>query len=205
MKQVKASYHHGELRKALVDAAAALAAERGPEAVSLRETAKRAGVSHAAPYHHFSGRAELLHAVALEGFRLMDAEMSRAVARKRRGAPRERLAALGQAYIRFAAKNPHYFRAMFRGVKPDDDLPDEHQHGRKNFDLLVAMVQDCLGESGSPSGRVLDRVLAAWAIVHGTASLWVERGFHDTPFEQAGYEALARAVTRATVSVFEPD
>lgn len=198
----KKSYHHGDLRKALVDAAAALAAEHGPESVSLRDVAKRAGVSHAAPYHHFAGKAELLHAVALEGFRLMDVEMRAAYGKRRGGDPYDRLAALGQAYIRFAARHPHYFKAMFRGVIPNKDLPDPDDHGQKNFQGLVAAVQACLGETGKPSARAMDKVLAAWSAVHGMASLWVERGFCGTPFEDRRIEHLARRLTETCRAIF---
>ncbi|HMP89291.1 MAG TPA: TetR/AcrR family transcriptional regulator [Kiritimatiellia bacterium] len=197
------SYHHGDLRKALIDATASLAAEKGPDSVSLREVAKRARVSHAAPYHHFKGKAELLHAVALEGFRLMDVEMSRALSRNIQGTAYDRLGALGAAYIRFAAKNPHYFRAMFRGVAPDKAFPDPDDHGQKNFNGLVAAVQACRGETGKPSRATMDQVLAAWAIVHGMACLWVERGFCGTPFERLGVRVLSQRVIACCRPLFD--
>jgi AcrR family transcriptional regulator len=199
----KSSYHHGDLRKALIDAAAALAAESGRESVSLREVAKRASVSHAAPYHHFSGKAELLHAVALEGFRLMDAEMRMAVHKKSMADPYDRLQAIGLAYIRFAARYPHYFKAMFRGVTPNEAFPDPEDHGQKNFDGLVRAVQGCIGEKGKPGKRTMNLVLTAWSIVHGMASLWVERGFCGTPFEHKRIEDLARSVTETSRVIFE--
>jgi AcrR family transcriptional regulator len=198
----KKKYHHGNLAKVLVDAAAALVAERGAGAVSMREVAKRAKVSHAAPYHHFANKAEMLHAVALEGFRRMDAEMKAAVGASKKRAPYEQLSALGEAYIRFAARHPHYFKAMFNGAGPDASLPDPDQHGQKNFHVLVVMVQQCLGEQGKPSPRVLDHVLAAWAMVHGMASLWVDRGMRDTPFENKRIERLAKTISKTARSMF---
>ena len=201
----KPRYHHGDLRKALIDAAAELAAERGSESVSLREVAKRARVSHAAPYHHFSGKAELLHAVALEGFRLMREEMQVAVARKTRGTPYDRLGALGAAYIRFAARYPYYFKAMFRGVKADKAFPDPDDYGQKNFNALVASVQACRGETGKPTKQTMNLVLTAWSIVHGMASLWVENSFCDTPFESVSIDRLSRAVIESSRNIFEAD
>ena len=200
---IKSTYHHGDLRKALIDAAAALAAESGPESVSLRAVAKRASVSHAAPYHHFSGRAELLHAVALEGFRLMDVEISAAVRKQHKAFPYDRLQAIGRAYIRFAARYPHYFKAMFRGVTPNEAFPDPDDHGQKNFTGLVQAVQACVGEQGKPGKRTMDLVLTAWSIVHGMSSLWVERGFCGTPFEHMPIEKLARTVTDTCRVIFE--
>lgn len=198
----KKSYHHGELRKALVDAAASLAAEHGPESVSLREVAKRAGVSHAAPYHHFRSKAELLHAVALEGERLMDVGMKRAWARRHR-TPVDRLFAMGRAYIQFAVRHPHYFRAMFRGVTPDEGLPDALQLGQRNFDALITAVQACIGETGRPTRRARGLILTAWTIVHGMASLAVERGFRDTPFERSSVNELSRLAMDAVRPIFK--
>lgn len=199
----KKQYHHGDLRKALVDAAAALAAESGPEVVTLRAVAKRAGVSHAAPYHHFSGKAEILHAVALEGFRLMNEEMRRAALRTRKKKPFDRLAALGVAYIRFAARHTHYFKAMFRGVEPNKNLPDEQKLDQQNFQALILSVQACIGERGEPSKRTLELVLTAWSIVHGMASLWIEDAFRNTLFAKAKINDMARVVTESCRTSFE--
>ncbi|MGA1192875.1 MAG: TetR/AcrR family transcriptional regulator [Kiritimatiellia bacterium] len=196
------SYHHGDLRKALVDAAATLAAEHGPESVSLREVAKRAGVSHAAPYHHFAGKADLLHAVGMEGLRLMNEEMEQA-RRKKYKKPADRLSGLGMAYIRFAVTYPHYFKAIFRGARPDRSLPDDENLGLRNFDALVEVVQECLGERGRPSKRAECLVLSAWAIVHGMASLGVEQAFDQTPFAGRKIEQLAELVTRTTQPIFD--
>src|SRR5919106_2070042 len=106
-------YHHGSLRAALVESAAQLAAERGHTAVSLREVARRAGVSQAAPYHYFHGKAALFAAVAEEGFRLLELTQATALAQAPEDA-NERLAALAASYVRFALDRPHYFRVMFR-------------------------------------------------------------------------------------------
>jgi AcrR family transcriptional regulator len=198
----KKTYHHGDLRKALIDAAAALAAGHGPESVSLREVAKRAGVSHAAPYHHFAGKAELLHAVGMEGLRLMNEEMEQA-RRKKYRKPADRLTGLGMAYIRFAVTYPHYFKAIFRGARPDRNLPDGENLGLRNFDALVEVIQECLEEQGRPSKRAESLVLAAWAVVHGMASLGVEQAFERTPFEGRAVEELARMAIGATIKLYE--
>ncbi len=200
----KNKYHHGHLRKALIDAAAQLCSQKGPEMLSLRETAKVAAVSHSAPYHHFASKADLLHAVGLEGHRLLEVELKRAVEHATEGTPYDRLAALGHAYIRFAAQHPHYFKAMFRTIAFSRGQPtDENPYTRSQFDLLVASVQACLGESGSPSPCAQDMVLLAWSVVHGLASLWTEKAFAETSFEDESIETLAGAVTRAIRPVFD--
>jgi AcrR family transcriptional regulator len=107
-------YHHGDLRVALLASAAELLDEGGPEAVSLRECARRAGVSHAAPYRHFATKEALLLALAEEGFDGLAAAGDEAMRRVRD--PRERLDAYGVAYVHFALEHPARFRLMFAGA-----------------------------------------------------------------------------------------
>src|SRR5262245_23788463 len=104
-------YHHGDLRRALLDAALEILAEGGAAGLTLREVARRAGVTHAAPYRHFEDKAALLAAVAEEGFRAVYAEM---LARSERVKdPVERLYQIGAAYVLFAVTHPAHFRVMF--------------------------------------------------------------------------------------------
>jgi AcrR family transcriptional regulator len=139
----KSAYHHGDLRTALIRSAAALVNDRGLAGVSLREVARRAGVSHAAPYHHFSSKESLLAALAAEGFADLDAALARAESRA--GAdPRARLEALGVAYVRFALAKPEMFRAMFRASAKD--VGSGGPLGR-----LLRGVRDCLAASPSPA------------------------------------------------------
>ena len=106
-------YHHGDLRRALIEAALELIDERGLECCTLREVTRRAGVSHAAPYHHFADRSALIEAVAAENLRLL-AEALRRAGRRARGGGDARLSALGVAYVRFAAEHPFRFRMLLR-------------------------------------------------------------------------------------------
>src|SRR5690606_11175415 len=108
----RSSYHHGNLREALIDATAALIAELGPQAFTLAEAARRAGVSPAAPYRHFRDREDLLEAVAVEGF---DAFTSRLRAAFDEGRPTPLAAFLrtGPAYLDFAREQPGHYVAMF--------------------------------------------------------------------------------------------
>ena len=106
-------YHHGDLRRVLLDAAVAAIAERGAAALSLRDLARRAGVSHAAPTHHFRDKAGLLTAVAAEGFALLGTALAEA----------DDFAATGVAYVRFATTHPGHFAVMFRPVLYHRDDP----------------------------------------------------------------------------------
>ncbi|MCA9708300.1 MAG: TetR/AcrR family transcriptional regulator [Myxococcales bacterium] len=124
-------YHHGDLRAALLQAAVALIAEHGVTKLSLRECARRAGVSHAAPYRHFPSKDALLVAIAEEGFGWLYQAGRRAM--EGLVDPRERLDAYGVAYVRFAIEHPVHLRTMFT-VRLDPSLAADV--GRDAFDLL---------------------------------------------------------------------
>lgn len=159
-----------DLRRALLDAAAALIAEEGPGAVSLREIARRCGVSHAAPAHHFGDRAGLLAALAAEGFRELAASLAAVEGATARG----RLVAQGRAYVAYATSSPGRFPVMFRTELLDCDdgeLLDARTAAFSELDDAVRAAQD----EGWASGADHDAaVLAAWASVHGLATLWVD-------------------------------
>ena len=172
-KAAKSAYHHGDLRNALLDAAEALLEEGGIETLSLRDAARRAGVSHAAPYRHFPAKLDLLCALAERGFRALDAEMRRAG--ESSTDPVEQLEEAGFAYIRLAVRHPWRTQLMFGGVVPMEEVPAELQEiAQSSFLGLVAIL-----ERGQASGdfvadqdvRVLS--LTTWSLVHGTAMLVV--------------------------------
>lgn len=106
-------YHHGDLRRALLDAALQLVAERGIHNFTLREVARQAGVSHNAPYHHFADKAELVVALTVEGFKTLELAV-RSTYEQTPGTPLERTLAISGTYIRFALENPAAFSLMFR-------------------------------------------------------------------------------------------
>jgi AcrR family transcriptional regulator len=194
----KTSYHHGDLRRALLAASVALIDERGIDALSLRELARRAGVSPAAPYHHFASREQLLAALALDGFEMLSDAMTRA-RESARGEPIERLRAIGEAYVQFALAHPSHFRLMFRpSLVPARELPRGGAPQRA-FHVLLDGVADVLGATdlGASVGRS-GLVLLAWSIVHGAAELLLDgplaRGLED-PSVRA--EEVPSLVTRS--------
>jgi AcrR family transcriptional regulator len=165
-------YHHGDLPAALLRAVAELIDEGGLEAVTLRAAARRAGVSHAAPAHHFGDKHGLLAAFASEGFAAFSAELA-AARDATDGTPAERLGAMALAYLDFAREHRAWFEVMFR-----PELVGEHHHelavdGSGSFQLLVAQVAACLDPS-APDDDVLQLAVAAWATVHGLAHLSVD-------------------------------
>jgi len=162
-------YHHANLRKTLLGAAVALIGEVGPRAFTLREVARRAGVSHNAPYRHFAGKDELLVAVAEEGFDRLTAVMQKTLARGK--SPRERLQLCGCGYVNFALRSPQHFLVMF-------DLPPALRMHRQNQGIgenAFSVLLDCISaaqESGDlPRGDQTPLAWTAWSLVHGIAKL----------------------------------
>jgi AcrR family transcriptional regulator len=168
------SYHHGDLRRALIDQAEALVAQEGVAALTLREVARRSGVSQAAPYRHFPSKQALVAAVAEEGFREMLGRVRRGLDRAPRGAP-ARLQALGAAYVRFAVDHPARFRVMFgREVAASHGFPGLWEAAQEGFGLLVGEI-GAAQRAGVLPGRDPRRpALAAWSAVHGLALLLMD-------------------------------
>ena len=162
-------YHHGDLRRALLDAAAAELADSGPDGLSLRACARRAGVSPSAPAHHFGDVAGLLAALAAEGFdRLRD---GLAAARGREGDAAGALHACGLAYVRFALAEPALFRLMFRRVPDAARHPGLARAGEAAYAELAGALDAALLEAGRGAADADARRLLAWAGVHGLAAL----------------------------------
>ena len=189
------AYHHGNLRRALVEAAIELMRTGGPEALTLREAARRAGVSQAAPYRHFKDKRALVAAVAEEGFRALTKEMQEAQAAEGRD-PMRRLRALGLTYVRFALKHPSHFRVMFgREVADKSDLPELAQAANETFGLLASGVSASQAAGLAPKGEAMSLAVAAWAMVHGLAALLIDGQL--TKLSGGSAEDLARIATTA--------
>ena len=165
-----APYHHGDLAAALEAAAIELLADRSPSAVSLREVARRAGVSHNAPYHHFGDRQGLLKAVAARSLRDLLAAMR--VAREGAESPRERLLAIGRAYVDFAIDHAGQFGVIFDPeiCDPRDPNPVTAPLIAANDEFLADSVREVLPPATSDD-VVRSTAAGLWATVHGLAAL----------------------------------
>jgi AcrR family transcriptional regulator len=184
----------GSLRDTLVDAAVALIARKGPQGFSLREVARRARVSEAAPYWHFADREALLAAVAERGFEELAKGMLEIWSRE--AEPAERFRALGIGYVRFALAHPSYLRVMFGSEVPDKaEHPALKAAGERTFTLLVQAITECQAVGQVRGGAPEELAVAAWSIVHGLAALLVDGKLKDHAATAPEAERLAHAVT----------
>lgn len=176
----KIGYHHGDLRRTVLAAAVEAIGESGVDGWSLRELARRAGVSHAAPAHHFGDRAGVLTALAAEGFDLLADTME--------AAGPDFLEA-GVAYVRFATGHPAHFSVMFQpGLYRADDPAVREARARAG-----ALLHSGARAVAAPAGHD-DTALAGWSIAHGFASLWLSGALSFPPGSDA--VAAARPVLR---------
>lgn len=165
------SYHHGNLKEALVDAAEGLLAERGIDRLSLRAAARRSGVSQAAPYAHFAGRQALLAAVATRGFNRLGAYLHEA--ERNNVDAVGRMGRLARAYVAFALDYPMLFRLMFGTELCEMDDAALSVAGQASYAYIRAAVSDRAAAEAA-AWSVDDASLAAWSLVHGLAMLIVD-------------------------------
>ena len=179
-------YHHGDLPNALLAAVAEIVEEKGAANVSLREAARRAGVSHSAPAHHFGDKEGMLAAFAERGFEILGDEMATAV-QDAGGSALDHLAGVGAAYVRFAVDRTPYFDVMFRsGI---DTPSHEHLYARaaSTLAVLIGAVDDLISEGGYTEVDPRHLTVYFWSLAHGLASLAVDKsmppGFDELTIE----------------------
>lgn len=175
----KKTYHHGNLRNALLAAALALVEESGLEGLSLRKVAARVGVSHAAPEHHFPTMRHLMNAMATAGFEMF----TRAMAVERAQAsqePIEQMRAAARGYLAYARRHPGLFRLMFTANLLDWTDPALQQQaglGRRQLEEICAPAADVMGLRTEAGRRSLENLV--WSQVHGRAHLMIDRKLPD--------------------------
>jgi len=183
-------YHHGNLRPALLAEAVRVLAEGDAASLSLRELARRLGVSHAAPYRHFADKDALLAAIAQQGFELLVAQVEAAAA-QHPDEPARELADTGWAYVRFALHQPQHFQVMFgRGAPPATAYPEVLAAGQQAFGRLLRVIEDGQRAGRIVSGEPRELAVAAWSQVHGLAILLLDRQLPVV--DEAECEALVR-------------
>lgn len=207
-KPTRRTYHHGDLRRTLIAAAIKLAEEGDVTRLTLREVARRAGVTHSAPYHHFPTRTALLAAVAEEGFRELYTEQLQNLT-KAGTDPVARLESLGVSYVRFAVNHPGRFRVMFRSVPEGwTEHPEVMEASSLSFTLLSATADEAL-RTTQLDVDLSEFILAAWSVVHGLATLWADGPLRHLPIligDRTIEEVAVRiaAVSTGSVAVRKP-
>ncbi|MGY6710451.1 MAG: TetR/AcrR family transcriptional regulator [Rhizobiaceae bacterium] len=174
-------YHHGNLREALVEATCRLIEEKGPLGFTMAEAARAADVSPAAPYRHFSGREDLLEAVALRGFELFAKKLEEAT-RDGEKAPLKAFSAAGTAYLDFARKYPGYYMAMFESGVSIAGNPDLKLAADRAMGVLRVAAERLSAHlppgKRPPAGMVANHI---WALSHGVVELFT-RGRPRAPY-----------------------
>lgn len=191
------TYHHGDLRRALIATGTKVLAESGPAGLSLREVARRLGVSHNAPSRHFATREALLAAIAVAGYENLSARTAQAG--KQAASADEAMVQRGLAYVGFALKHPALFRLMFSDHVDRKAHPDLAATAQASLTALMPQVSAAYGEQALP-----EATLAAWSMVHGLAQLLVDSqpppelrgGRSDLELAEATLRAMARIIAR---------
>lgn len=187
LKPVAKPYHHGNLREALLLAADAVLTERGAVGITLREVAKAAGVSHAAPYHHFSSLEDLLAAVAERGFIALGDSLERASMFEN---PRERFLRISEAYVSFACSRPAQFRLMFGPLMARKrEYPGMQAAGEGAFGVVLAAA------SALDPGNGPELALCGWSLAHGLSNLVIDGVIENLSIDLQNPSGLPRQLT----------
>jgi AcrR family transcriptional regulator len=187
-KDQTAAYHHGDLRNALIEAGLEILAQEGANALSLREVARKAGVSHAAPYRHFADKEALIAAIAAEVGSKLTPYLLKAIARFPDDYHAQFLE-MGWAYVLFGLENPNQWKVLFSSFTTSENIPF-----REAFELLVDTIRKGQEAGVFVTGNPFSLAMATWAMVHGLAVLMIENSIiPDEIQEITTKENLARA------------
>jgi len=189
---LKTQYHHGDLKNALIKAGAELLLEEGARSLSLRKVAAKVGVSHSAPYAHFSDKESLIAAITTEGFHQLYQRLEATILSNQER-PSELLLEVAWAYVQFAQESPAFYKLMFSGILEHEKIfPDFVSISKANFQLLVDLVQRCqsAGVLSDQPKEIL--AVSVWSLVHGFVSLLMERQISHTILDQYPLKELLR-------------
>ena len=189
------SYHHGDLRRVLIDAALKLVEEGGPAAVSVREAARRAGVSAGAPFRHFASRDALMTAVAEEAQRLFRMEIEAALVAAPAGDPLSQFRNFGLAYLRWAMRNPAYFEIISSGRYFDHERAEKlSRDNAELIDLTGRTLSEAFAKGQLQAADLKTVQIAGRALVYGFARMNIDRHFPRWGVPEDRIEAMAEAV-----------
>ena len=169
MTEARGRYHHGDLRRALLEATLELVARKGTRGFSLNEAARQAGVSSAAPYRHFADKQALLDELAGESFVALRAALEAAADAAPSAGHDDEVVALVRAYVRFALAVPARYEVMFGASRLRDEVTGEP--GRAAFGVLEAAMDRGITDGAFVTGTATELAASVWALVHGVCEL----------------------------------
>ena len=197
----KDTYHHGDLKNALIKAGIDILSKEGTSGLSLRKAARQAGVSHAAPYAHFDDKQALVAAIAAQGYRLLYEQIT-GVVRAYPDDPLSQLVEAAWAYVHFAQDDPAHFKITFSGfVENEANYPELVEMTHKSFEGVKQIVERCQSAGFLDQGPSDVAAVGVWSQVHGLASLMLAGQISHTVLERlqlkelmlAGLQPLVRA------------
>jgi AcrR family transcriptional regulator len=199
-------YHHGDLKNALIEAGAEILSKEGVSGLSLRKVASRAGVSHAAPYAHFTDKQALIAAISTEGYHRLYEKLAGAV-QEYQGHPLRQFVEVAWAYIEFAHSDPAHFKITFSSVvEKEKDFPAFVEMTGKNFQLLIEIVESCQAAGVLKTGPADVMAVSVWSLVHGFASLLIEGQISHTILDRMTVrEMLIFSLNQITRIELTPD
>ena len=165
------TYHHGDLKRALTEAALRLVTEKGPKGFTLREVARRAGVSAAAPYRHFSDKAQLLGAVATQGFVQLHEALTAAT--DETADVTTQVLDMGRAYVGWAVTHPDYYQVMFGSELDKTESPEVLEAGLTTFADLLDTIVECQRAKLMADGDPRSIAGPVWSLLHGVSTLTI--------------------------------
>lgn len=192
------AYHHGNLREALLEHAWATLDGEGLDALSMRQLARDAGVSHGASARHFADRTALLDAIAVAGFARLNTALAEAAASEPGFAAR--LRAAGLAYIGFAVEHPAILDLMYKAKHHPDASPELLELSRASMTAVISLVAEAQANGEVRKGDVERQALVAFAAVHGVAALAT-----DELLDGVAWRDAADATISAILGAFAPD
>lgn len=199
-------YHHGDLKNALIKAGIEILSEEGVHGLSIRKVAQRAGVSHTAPYAHFTDKQSLIAAISIEGFRAIHEHLNTVINRYH-GEPVRQLIEGAWSYVEFALSDPAHFKVTFSSVlEREKDYPEFVEMSQKTFGLVVRIVETCQNAGLLRPGPADVEAISLWSIVHGFISLLLEgQLFHSILERYTVRELLIFSLARVTLIDLTPE
>jgi AcrR family transcriptional regulator len=170
----KNQYHHGNFKHAIIEAAIEIIQNEGIKMLSLRNVARKIGVSHSALYRHYKNKEELIVSLALNGFQKLIQIMDKAI-EKFPDDPKARLKEMGKKHIQFAVKNSVYYRLMFADyINNKTEYPDLFKAYDVCFKKLIEVLGQCANRKNSKKGSYMITAISIWSLLHGYSSLIID-------------------------------